>query len=252
MVFDVVRLDEITFMFPSVRKLVLLPGMDGTGELFADFVTALPDTFETTTIKYPSDNCLGYSDLTSFVESTVQSAEPFVLLAESFSTPVAIHYASRKPPGLKGLVICAGFASSPLRGWRRSMAILLTPALFSFSLPRFALKFWLVGRNPPLALLGSVQRAVSSVKRRVLATRMRSILACDARQELGQIDVPILYIQATHDRLVPALCFEEILQARPQASLIRISAPHLVLQREPQMAVEAVLRFTRELRPGHE
>lgn len=59
MPFDVVGWDEITLMFPSVRKLVLLPGMDGTGELFAGFVTALPDTFETTTIKYPSDNCLG-------------------------------------------------------------------------------------------------------------------------------------------------------------------------------------------------
>jgi pimeloyl-ACP methyl ester carboxylesterase len=252
MTFRVVRLDEITFMFPSAPKFVLLPGMDGTGELFAGFVAALPDTFETTTVRYPIDICLGYPDLISFVESAIQSAEPFVLLAESFSTPVAIHFASRKPPGLKGLVICAGFASSPMRGWRRSIASLLVPAFFNFSLPEFALKYWLVGRNPPLALLASVRRAISSVKRGVLATRMRSILACDVRQELGQIDVPILYIQATHDRLVPALCFQEILKTKPQVSLVRISAPHFILQREPQRAAEAVLRFTRELRPGHE
>jgi pimeloyl-ACP methyl ester carboxylesterase len=101
-------------------------------------------------------------------------------------------------------------------------------------------------------LLASVRRAISSVKHRVLATRMRSILACDARQELGQIDVPILYIQAIHDRLVPALCFEEILKTKPQVSLVRISAPHFILQREPQRAAEAVLRFSRELSLGHE
>jgi len=35
-----------------IRRLVLLPGMDGTGELFADFVEALPDAFDGRVVRY--------------------------------------------------------------------------------------------------------------------------------------------------------------------------------------------------------
>ncbi len=42
--------------------LVLLPGMDGTGCLFADFVSALGSEFETILVRYPSDEPLGYND----------------------------------------------------------------------------------------------------------------------------------------------------------------------------------------------
>jgi hypothetical protein len=39
--------------------LVLLPGMDGSGLLFADFISALGPEFRTQVVTYPDDPSLG-------------------------------------------------------------------------------------------------------------------------------------------------------------------------------------------------
>ena len=103
-------------------KLVLLPGMDGTGELFSPFAAALAGEFEIATVRYPTEQCLSYSELKGFVRAACSTFGPFVLLAESYSTPLAIKYAASNPENLEGLVLCAGFATSPMLGWRRSLS----------------------------------------------------------------------------------------------------------------------------------
>ena len=44
---------NITSVPTATPKLVLLPGMDGTGELFDSFVKALPQSFTTEIVRYP-------------------------------------------------------------------------------------------------------------------------------------------------------------------------------------------------------
>jgi pimeloyl-ACP methyl ester carboxylesterase len=87
--------------------------------LFSEFAAALSGEFEITTVRYPAEQCLSYSDLAGFVRAACPISGPFVLLAESYSTPLAIKYAASNPDNLQGLVFCAGFAKSPIRGWRR-------------------------------------------------------------------------------------------------------------------------------------
>jgi hypothetical protein len=41
-------------MNKSLKKLVLLPGMDGSGELFRGLETVLPEGLETETLWYPA------------------------------------------------------------------------------------------------------------------------------------------------------------------------------------------------------
>jgi pimeloyl-ACP methyl ester carboxylesterase len=227
-------------------KLVLLPGMDGTGELFKDFIAALPKGIETQAVRYPCDRNLSYAELTGFVRSAAPASEPFVLLAESFSTPLAIQYAATNPPNLKGLVICAGFVTSPVRGWQRYVASFLASVMFWIPLPALAAKLFLAGPNASPSLLAAVRSAVSSVQPKVLSARVRAILACDARAELSQIDVPILYIQAAQDRLVGASCLAEIQKIKSLASVTTIAGPHLLLQREPRRTADVVARFLQQ------
>jgi pimeloyl-[acyl-carrier protein] methyl ester esterase len=108
-------------MSSQFPKLILLPGMDGTGNLYTNFIKALPDVFETEVLRYPADHFLSYEQLVRVIEPVASSGEPFVLVAESFSTPLAILLAATKPPTLKGVVICgiyqepcAWLAPSPL------------------------------------------------------------------------------------------------------------------------------------------
>ena len=63
--------------------LLLLPGMDGTGELFADFVKLLPSWIEPHVVSYPRDQRLSYDQLLPILESALPSNESFVMLAES-------------------------------------------------------------------------------------------------------------------------------------------------------------------------
>lgn len=228
---------------PSETKLVLLPGLDGTGELFSEFVAALAGEFETEAVRYPAGQCLSYAELEDFVQAACPISGPFMLLAESFSTPLAIKYAASNPEHLEGLVLCAGFATSPVRGWRQLLGRLLAPLVFRVPLPNLAAMLWLVGPDAPPSLLAAVRSAVSSVQSKVLAARLRAVLGCDVRAELGQVAVPILYIQAKQDRLVRASCLEELRRIKPQMAVTVLEGPHLLLQREPRRAAEVVAAF---------
>ena len=231
-------------------KLVLLPGMDGTGELFSEFIAALPEPFEAVAVSYPTERYLPYSELENFVRAACPLSEPYMLVAESFSTPLAIQYAATNPANLEGLVLCAGFATSPVKGWRRFLGSLLAPLVFCIPLPNLAAKLWLVGADAPTSLLTAVRHAISSVQPGVLAGRLRAVLASDVRGAVGRIGVPILYIRAEQDRLVSGLCVEELRQIRPEMSVAVLAGPHLLLQRWPQRAAEAVVRFIRSCRPS--
>jgi pimeloyl-ACP methyl ester carboxylesterase len=228
-------------------KLVLLPGMDGTGELFTNFVKALPEAFEFVVVRYPPDRFIPYSELADLVRKSCPISEPFILLAESYSTPLAVQYAAANPTNLAALVLCAGFASSPVGGWRRVFALLLAPIMFRIPLPKFAAEFWLLGPDAPSSLLAAVQVTISSVKPNVLAARVREAITREVLAELEQITVPILYIQAKQDRLVSAKCLEDIRRINPQIELAKLDGPHLLLQREPQKSADLVSEFLRGL-----
>ena len=145
----------------SSMKCVLLPGMDGTGELFSPFIAALPEPFEAVAVGYPTERYLSYSELEKFVRDACPISEPYMLVAESFSTPLAIQYAATNPANLEGLVLCAGFASSPVKGWRRLLGSLLAPLVFRIPLPNLVAKLWLVGLDAPTSLLTAVRSAIS-------------------------------------------------------------------------------------------
>jgi pimeloyl-[acyl-carrier protein] methyl ester esterase len=52
-------------------RLVFLPGIDGRGLLFADFVAALAREVEPTIVAYPPDRALGYAELEGMVRASL-------------------------------------------------------------------------------------------------------------------------------------------------------------------------------------
>ena len=94
-------------------KLILMPGIEGTGDLFAPLVRALDNSLDTTVLRYPTDEPLGYSELLPRVRAALPASGPFVLLGESFSGPLAIMLAAEAPAGLRGVILSASFATNP-------------------------------------------------------------------------------------------------------------------------------------------
>jgi hypothetical protein len=65
-------------------QLLLLPGMDGTGQLFTPLLTALPPTLSAVAFSYPPDEPLGYEELLPLIESAAPHGN-FVVVGESVS-----------------------------------------------------------------------------------------------------------------------------------------------------------------------
>jgi len=224
-------------------KLLLLPGMDGTGDLFADFIGALPTWIVPCVLSYPRDEKLTYDELAPYVKSALPSDEPFVLLAESYSTHLAVRIAAECPTGLRAVVLCAGFVSPPRHDVLSSLVSVLAPLLFSFKMPERACRSFLVGRTAPEKLVDIVRSTVSRVSPGVLVHRFRSVLSCNSKHELSNVSVPLLYVAGTEDRLVTKISFEQIKGVKPAALFANVQAPHLILQSNPREAAAVIVEF---------
>jgi len=233
-------------MNKSLKKLVLLPGMDGSGELFRGLEAVLPEGLETETLWYPADRYMNYGELAGTLRGAIPVDEPFVLVAESYGSPLAVLIASMEPPNLKGIVLCAGFATSPLRGWRRTLVWDLAPLLSHVTLPGLVARYMLVGKEAPRALVELVTGTISWLTPKVWSSRVREMLNVDVRAELARVKVPVLYLQPTKDKLVDSACLGEM-QAVKQGRTAMIDSPHLLLQCEAKLATDVIAGFVQEL-----
>jgi pimeloyl-ACP methyl ester carboxylesterase len=223
--------------------LVLLPGLDGTGDLFANLVSELPEGMKVTARGYPAEHFLPYPDLVAWLGGVVPKNEPYVLLGESYGSPLSVMFAATYPPNLVGLILCVGFISNPVRNWGFLPKLLARPLFFQFQPPGFLLEYFIAGSGAPENLKLAVRRATRSVTPAVLAARARAVIDVDAREEIRQVKVPLLYMQASEDKLVSSECLDEIQRLHPETIVVSIRSPHLMLQRQPRVAAKAIVQF---------
>jgi pimeloyl-[acyl-carrier protein] methyl ester esterase len=223
--------------------LVLLPGMDGTGVLFADFAAAVQGTFEPVVARYPNDPQLGYPELEPLARAVLPHDRPFFLLGESFSGPIAISLAASSPPGLRGLILCCTFARSP-----HPLLPLAAAAIKPFPavrVPAFIQCRNLFGRFDSPRLRAQLAELRGLVSANTLKARLEFVAHVNVSDELRRVAVPILYLRAKRDRVVLRAAGEYIKRVRPDTELVEFDAPHLLLQTIPQDARSAIQNFAR-------
>jgi pimeloyl-ACP methyl ester carboxylesterase len=223
-------------------KLILLPGMDGTGIMFEPLVRALPPELSPVVVSYPGDVPLSYEELLPIVRAALPATEPFILLGESFSGPLALRIAATKPSELKGLILCASFVYNPIKFFPRACRGWIRPFLFSYWPPWFRLRALLGGYSAPM-LFDLVKRSHAAVTPAVLAARAREVVGIDAADALSACCVPLLYIAGSQDRVVPKHNLTRIKNIYPNARVVILPAPHLILQAEPQAAAAVIVEF---------
>lgn len=221
-------------------ELVLLPGMDGTGELFGPLLARLPLELRVRVSSYP-DRPQTYAEHEIHARQELPRNEPFVLLGESFSGPVAVKIAASRPPNLRGLILCASFLTcpSPALQLLRAFAHLASPKL----VPAFIAQRSLLGGFATPALRAAQSRALDHVSSRTLTARLRAMADVDVRREAGSIEIPTLYLQASADRLVGARLGDEYVAHARKPRLLRVDGPHLLLQANPDRCAQAIVEF---------
>lgn len=219
----------------TLPTTVLLPGLDGTADLFEGFMQTAPAGLPLQKLALPDDSAFNYDDLVRWVEPRLPPGR-LVLLGESFSGPLAVLLAARVRR-VVGLILCASFVEPPL------------PSLLS-RLPQF---IW--NRPPPVALVRAVltngnvpvarasHRAAASVNPVAMAARIVAVLNTSVAAAFERLTCPVLDLRGTQDRLILSHCERRVLQLRPSAQFAKIRGPHLLLQVRPEAAWAHVAPF---------
>lgn len=225
--------------------LLLLPGMDGTGELFGPFVEALGGEFQVKVVRYPNSEPLGYAELESIARASLPAEGPYVILGESFSGPIAVSLSGGASDRLKGLVLCCSFVSNPRAAFSglRSLVSFLPVALA----PVGILSHMVLGRFSTVALRSVLTHAVAQVSPTALRARLRAVLSVNVCSQLATVTVPVLYLRASHDHLVPASASALVSKLNEHTRVVELEGPHFLLQVAPVEAAQVIGAFVREV-----
>ncbi len=218
-------------------KVIILPGLDGTGALVDAFCAAMPKPFEPVVLRYPVA-LTKYAELLAWVQAQLPVGD-FAIIAESFSGPLTIQLAADSGHQPKAVVFVAAFAKSPrpiprIALWLGRWLPVTSPSLAWLSQPLT------MGRWANRAFLDQFSRALNGVPRRTLLQRLAAVRAVDVVGDLNRVSVPTLYLQALHDRLVPSSA------AAPFRNVQAIDGPHFLLQANPTDAAAVIGQFLQD------
>ena len=229
-------------------KIVLLPGLDGTGTLYQSLQIALTPYHQLQVVAYPLDQLWGYNELLAFIKPQLPK-EPFVLIAESFSGPLGIMLAATAQPLLKGLVLCCTFASNPLPA-ARGLVRLVDRIPWNEPVHHWTLQ-WLEGRFAKPELSDLLRQALSMVPEQTIKYRAKQVLQVNVQSQFEQLTLPVMYLQAKQDRLIWRFNARNLQRAQPKMRLVVLDAPHFLLQAAPEIAATALCDFVDSLQsPG--
>lgn len=220
---------------PAATEIVFLPGFDGAAEPRAEFITALGEHHPARGIGYPNrklDTLDGYA---RFAASQVGEDSRPLLVAESFSGLIAARWASRDPH-IAGVVLCGGFARSPMPGVSLAASF---PALAQFFILNPA---GFVSRDAARRRWSeALDAAIRALDREVIAERLRLIAIEDVSAELRTLRIPIVLMQFQGDFVVGRQARGELEATCNNARIVRYAGPHFAIETQPRETA-AVLR----------
>jgi pimeloyl-[acyl-carrier protein] methyl ester esterase len=230
-------------------NLVLLPGMDGTGELFRPFLASANGTAACSVVRYAGNEVLKWSDYLGLIRQLLPSTSDYILVAESFSGAFAIELASRHelPVGLRGIVLCSTFANCPVPPALLPVALTLGRVVMRCPIPRWAIRMFLLEQESNDSLVNLVRESLKAVDGRVLSSRLEMLLRCDVRQQAGALKVPCVAIVPKRDRLVSRDAQRSLAQAIGDQHVTRIDGPHLIMQTRPAEVWRVINEFASKI-----
>ncbi len=225
----------------------MLPGLDGSGALFGPLLAVLPEELIPVVVSYPRDKVLFYEQLMPYIREVMPWGEPYVLLAESFSGPLALKFAAEQPENIDAIVLSSAFfskISAPSGSWTRFFT---NQKWVENATPDSAIKQLVAGGVCEPAVLAGIKSAIKSVSPEVLSHRVKLMFEINLTAALEEIRSPILCLAGTQDKLGAAQAMQELLKVKEGSSYVTFDTSHLILQTKPREAIEAILKFLHSL-----
>ncbi len=191
--------------------------------------------FDVSVIAYPFE-LSRYDEVVAWLSPRLPD-EPYMIVAESFSGPVALRVAMQRNGTLKGVVFVASFAKAPRRvpamlaGLLRFVPLHL--GVFAHLARPFTIGCWISAD-----FMARFRTVMHRVPPRTLAQRLQQVLRVDDSALMP--DIPCLFLQAEKDRLVPKAAADPF---RNTSDVQTIDGPHFLAQAQPERVGEKVREF---------
>ena len=228
-------------------RLALLPGLDGTGLLFEPLISALPPELDPFVVQYPRNRTNLITDHVDVAAAALSGGGTWLLVAESFSGPIAARMITERPElDIAGVVFCASFLTPPKRPLLALARRAPLQAAFGIPLPDWVFRTVCLGSGADRSTIALLRQALSCAGSDALAARLRMLSWLPAYHE--HIAIPALYIRATKDRLVGPESTHDVARHCRQIETIEIDGPHFILQARPESCAKAIAAFAGSLR----
>jgi pimeloyl-ACP methyl ester carboxylesterase len=212
------------------EAVILVPGMDGTGELFYAQVPKLARRYRVATYALrddaPSMDVL-VDDLRTVVETVAPHDHRAIVIGESFGGAVTLSFAASRPHWLTAAVVLNSFPwFRPQVRLRLAIGALEFIPWGAMTLVRRATAHRMHSPHTQPADLAEFLRRTAAIRREGYINRLRILRTYDARDRLAVIPVPMLFLAADCDRLVPAVEQARLMASRVPGAALRILEGH--------------------------
>ncbi|MGH1429389.1 MAG: serine aminopeptidase domain-containing protein [Arenicella sp.] len=224
-------------------KIVLLPGLDGTGNLFSSLINELPD-HDCEVIPLPTTCSQDYPSITTAITEKLPT-EDFILIAESFSGPIGATLVKKDIHNLKGIIFVATFLSTPQKLLVDIARHLPLKHLSRFPFSKYWIKLLFLGAHANNDLLNSFLRTIQSLPSKVIKDRLRAISFLSINKQ--ESSFPCRYIQAKNDKLISPKKAIEFHSYFHNIVTKTIDGPHFILQAKPKESALMVSEFISHL-----
>ena len=104
----------------------------------------------------------------------------------------------------------------------------------------------LLGGFASASSVSALSRAMKVVSPETWKARLTAVLSVDETQSLCRIQLPVLYLRASKDRVVFPGASAVISGQVPRIKVVEIDAPHFLLQARPRESAAAIKAFAHD------
>jgi pimeloyl-ACP methyl ester carboxylesterase len=235
--------------------IVLVPGMDGTGELFYRQVPLLEKSYTVATYALRDDASnmdVLADDLRRVIEQVAPQEKRAIVMGESFGGTVALSTALRHPQHVSGLVILNSFPYfTPQFRLRLAIAGVSLVPWGAMSMVRHATSLFMHSRHTHRDELKRFLELTARSTREGYRNRLEILKTYDVRKRLRELHCPVLFLAAEKDHLVPSVAQARLMaELAPSATMVVLSGHGHICLIAPDLDVCQILAEWQGSMPG--
>jgi 3-oxoadipate enol-lactonase/3-oxoadipate enol-lactonase/4-carboxymuconolactone decarboxylase len=214
----------------SGEPVVLVPGMDGTGQLFYRQVPLLEKSHRVVTYALRDSAAsmdILVNDLAGVVDAVAPAGGRAVIIGESFGGALALSFAVAHPERVSALVVLNSFPYFAPQ-FRLKLAIFALRLVPWGAMP-FVRRLTAFRLHSPHTHKAELRRFLELTKASTeegYRNRLRALTRYDVRGQLGSIARPTLFLAAEFDHLVPSVEQGRLMASRVPGAALRILEGH--------------------------